>query len=199
MLGFCEIMLEDYQNALDSAGREYLGRIANAARKMGKLIDGLLGLSRLTRKELRKDTVDLSALASTLVADLQRVQPDRKITLVIEPGVQVRGDTTLLQVVLSNLLANAWKFTSKIPEAKIEFGRTERDGKSACYVRDNGAGFDMTYASKLFGVFQRLHSDEDFEGTGVGLATVQRVIQRHGGQIWAEGEPGKGAAFYFTL
>jgi signal transduction histidine kinase len=166
---------------------------------MGDLIDGLLRLSRVTRSELNWESVDLSAMARGIAADLQRTQPDRAATFLIEDGLVAQGDALLLRVALDNLLGNAWKFTAPRPDARIEFGREERNGRDIYVVRDNGAGFDMTFADKLFGPFQRLHGRTEFEGTGIGLATVQRIIRRHGGHVWGEGEVGRGAAFYFTL
>jgi light-regulated signal transduction histidine kinase (bacteriophytochrome) len=166
---------------------------------MGELIDDMLNLSRVARKEIRVETVDLSAMAQTIAAELRRSQPERQVELVIAEGMVADGDSGLLKAALENLLGNAWKFTGKRSEAKIEFGITRQDGISAYFVRDNGAGFDPAYADKLFGAFQRLHDAHEFIGTGIGLATVQRIIHRHGGQVWAESEVGKGATFYFTL
>jgi len=166
---------------------------------MGQLIDDLLSLSRLSRRGMRSQTVDLSALARTLADELRQSQPDRHVEFVIQPDLKVTGDENLLRVVLVNLLGNAWKFTGRCPQTRIEFGVEPREDASVYFVRDNGAGFDMAYVDKLFGAFQRLHSGVEFEGTGIGLATVQRVIHRHGGRVWAEGEVHKGACFYFTL
>jgi len=197
--GFSEILLEDYSDSLDTEGRDYLQRVRAASRRMAALIDDLLTLSRITRRKMHHETVVLSALARRIAAELQETQADRDVEFVIEDGVLAEGDAGLLQVVLQNLMGNAWKFTSKQPHPRIQVGVTENDGERAYFVRDNGAGFDMAYADKLFGAFQRLHSDEDFAGTGIGLATVQRIIYRHGGRVWAEGEVGQGATFYFTL
>ncbi len=199
--GFSQILLEDYSDKLDKEGEEHLGRVRAASQRMGRLIDDLLGLSRVTRGTLRRETVDLSALAADIAEDLEGSQPERRVEFVIAKGLFAEGDSGLLRVALENLLGNAWKFTGDEPEATIEFGYGAHRGSrtAAYYVRDSGAGFDMAYADKLFGVFQRLHSEKDFEGTGVGLATVWRVIGRHGGRVWAEGEVGKGATFYFTL
>jgi len=166
---------------------------------MAQLIDDLLGLSRVTRADFRRERVDLSALAETVAAELKRTAPRREVEFVITPGISVDGDMRLLQVVLENLVGNAWKYTGKCARARIEFGVSRQDGKVSYYVRDNGAGFDMAYANKLFGAFQRLHSSGEFEGTGIGLATVQRIVHRHGGRVWAEGAVGQGATFYFTL
>jgi light-regulated signal transduction histidine kinase (bacteriophytochrome) len=166
---------------------------------MAQLIDDMLELSRLTRVSMRLGTVNLSELAESIAAELKKAQPKRHVEVSIAPGLVAYGDAKLLRVVLENLLDNAWKFTSKIPHARIEGGITEHDGREVYFVRDNGAGFDMAYADKLFVPFQRLHRTTEFPGTGVGLATVKRLIHRHGGEVWAEGEVGKGATFYFTL
>ncbi len=197
--GFSQILLEDYADSLDEEGRAYLGRVRAASQHMGHLMDDLLDLSRVSRGPLRTGRVDLSALASDIVEELERSQPDREAKFVVAEGLEADGDARLLAVALENLLGNAWKFTSKKPAAKIEFGSFSENGTCVYYVRDDGAGFDAAYADRLFGTFQRLHNDDDFEGTGIGLATVQRVIHRHGGRLWAEGEVGKGATFYFTL
>jgi light-regulated signal transduction histidine kinase (bacteriophytochrome) len=166
---------------------------------MGELIDALLTLSRLSRVEMNYESVDLSALVRDIAAQLQKRETERQVEFVIEDDLLVDGDASLLQVALENLLGNAWKFSSKRPQARIEFSVMDYEGQAAYFVRDDGAGFDMAYADKLFGAFQRLHSMNDFSGTGIGLATVQRVIHRHGGQLWAEGAPDQGATFYFTL
>jgi light-regulated signal transduction histidine kinase (bacteriophytochrome) len=166
---------------------------------MGQLIEDLLQLSRLTRSEMRCERVDLSALAQEILDVLRAAEPERKIETAITPGIIVKGDRRLLQVALENLLSNAWKFTSKQPRARIAFGQTQVDEKQAFFVQDNGVGFDMAYADQLFGAFQRLHRTTEFPGTGIGLATVQRVIHRHGGRVWAEAAPGEGATFYFML
>jgi light-regulated signal transduction histidine kinase (bacteriophytochrome) len=159
----------------------------------------VLYLSRVTRADLRDQDVDLSALAALILSRLQESEPDRKVETKIRPGVMVRGDGQLLRIALENLLENAWKFTSKQAEARIEFGVTQAAGEPTYFVRDNGAGFDMTYADRLFGPFQRLHPQGEFTGSGIGLATVQRIVHRHGGQVWAEGLVGQGATFQFTL
>jgi light-regulated signal transduction histidine kinase (bacteriophytochrome) len=166
---------------------------------MGQLIDDLLKLSRLVRGELRRDAVDLSALAQAVADELRQREPQRQVTVVIAQVGIVQGDGQLLRIMLDNLLGNAWKFTAKHLQARIEFGVEARDGRVVYFVRDDGAGFDMAYGAKLFGAFQRLHSERDFAGTGIGLATVQRIIHRHGGAIWAEGAVEQGATFYFTL
>ncbi|GAF83270.1 unnamed protein product [marine sediment metagenome] len=171
----------------------------SATQRMGVLIDDLLTLSRVTRSEMRQETVDLSAIAQSIAEELQETQPERQVDFVIAPGLTTSGDSQLLHQLMENLLGNAWKFTGQHPKARIEFGTSQVDGKEAFFVRDNGVGFDMTYADKLFGVFQRLHSQDEFPGTGVGLAIVQRIAHRHGGQVWAEGKVEEGATFYFTL
>ncbi len=197
--GFSQALLEDYAGEIDAQGQDYLRRVRNASQRMGQLIDDLLKLSRLTRGEMRRETVDLSGMAQTIASELHKTQPERRVECLITPGLTANGDARLLRVVLENLLGNAWKFTSKCAQVRIEFGATEVEGESTYFVRDNGAGFDMTYADKLFGAFQRLHGDAEFPGTGIGLATVQRIIHRHGGRIWAEAELEQGATFYFTL
>lgn len=197
--GFSQALMEDYQDKLDEQGKDYLSRLRAASQRMGGLIDELLKLSRLSRSEMRKEPVDLSALAQEIAAELQQTQPERQVEFVISEGLATVGDRQLLRVALGNLLGNAWKFTSKRQQARIEFSITQNGDKKAYFVRDNGAGFDMTYAKKLFGAFQRLHDTTEFPGTGIGLATVQRIIHRHGGSVWAEGTMGKGATFYFTL
>ena len=166
---------------------------------MGMLIDNLLDLSRVSRAEVRTAVVNLSALARQVCDRQQAENPARRVECVIEPGLVARGDAVLLEVALANLLENAWKFTAPRETARIEFGRVKSGGTRVYFVRDNGVGFDMRHATKLFGAFQRLHKTEEFEGTGVGLATVQRIINRHGGRVWAEGAVGEGATLYFTL
>ncbi|MBL7208552.1 MAG: PAS domain S-box protein [Dehalococcoidia bacterium] len=197
--GFSQALLEDYADGVDDLGRDYLQRVRRAAQHMGQLIDDMLGLSRITRSDMHRDTVDLSALARSVAAELREREPERQVEFVIAEGAIANGDARLLHAVLENLLSNAWKFTRTRECARIEFGYTEGDGKPTCFVRDNGVGFDMTYVDKLFGAFQRLHSPEEFEGTGIGLATVQRIIHRHGGRVWAEGRVDQGATFSFTL
>ena len=197
--GFSQALLEDYNARLDETGRDYLRRLRSASQKMGELIDGLLKLSRLTRSEMHPQKVDLSALAEDISTRLQETHPDKRVKLVIDSGLSADGDPQLLRVLLENLLGNAWKFTGKTPRARIEFGSTANGGEKTFFIKDNGAGFDMAYKDRLFGAFQRLHDTADFPGTGIGLATVQRIINRHGGSIRAEGAVGKGAAFYFTL
>jgi signal transduction histidine kinase len=197
--GFSQVLLEDYAAQLDEAGRDSLNRVRAASQRMGTLIDDLLKLARVTRAEMRTEVVDLSGMARDIAVELQRTTPARQVEFAIAQGLEARGDAPLLQVVLENLLRNSWKYTAKQPRPRVEFGRVEGNGERAFMVRDNGAGFDMKYADKLFGVFQRLHSAAEFEGTGVGLATVRRIITRHGGRIWAEGAVDQGATFYFTL
>ncbi len=197
--GFSEALLEDYGAALDPTAKDYLGRIRTSSQNMGQLIDSLLRLSRVTSGELHRATVDLSEMATTIAAQLKASEPARSAIFDIAPGVTDEGDSQLLRRVLDNLLGNAWKFTVRRQPARIEFGSVVRDGKTAYFVRDNGVGFNMAYANKLFQPFQRLHSSSEFPGTGIGLAIVQRIIRRHGGSVWAEGEVDKGATFYFTL
>jgi signal transduction histidine kinase len=198
--GFSQVLIEDYSDKLDEEGVGYLGRVKSASRRMSELIDDLLQLSRVTRAPMERSEVDLSSLSRVIVAELEREYPDRKVETVIRQTPKTRGDERLLRVVLENLLGNAWKFTARNREgSKIEFGSISKDGATVFYVRDDGAGFEMAYSKKLFGAFQRLHTEDEFEGTGVGLATVARIIHRHGGEVWAEGEVGKGATFYFTL
>jgi PAS domain S-box-containing protein len=197
--GFSQALLEDYTEKLDDTGRDYLQRLRGASQKMGELIDGILRLSRLTRGEMHEEEVDLSQIAKDITARFKQTFPKRKADFIIDEGLTVKGDRQLLNALMENLLSNAWKFTSKVPRAKIEFGSVQNGDVRSYYVRDNGAGFDMNYADKLFGVFQRLHDNTEFPGTGIGLATVQRIINRHGGSITAEGKLGEGATFSFTL
>lgn len=226
--GFSHILLEEYAEQLDAIGQDYLQRVRASAHRMGHLIDDLLSLSRVSKSEMCCMTVDLSAIVLRIVRELQKNQPERQVVFVIAPSVLVQGDAGLLRIALENLLNNAWKFTAQQPSARIEFGkihgeweldtesheaedwRQEEFGNAlpsstpipdrvVYFVRDNGAGFDMAYSSKLFGAFQRLHTSQEFEGTGIGLAIVQRIIHRHSGRVWAEGAVGAGATFYFTL
>jgi PAS domain S-box-containing protein len=197
--GFSQILLEDYRDKVDAEGQDSLRRIRNASQNMGQLIDALLQLSRVMRSELRREPVDLSVLALSTAAMIQKSDPARPVRFHVANGLQAHGDRRLLGVVLQNLLQNAWKFSGRNPEPLIEVGSMDKNGKIAYYVRDNGIGFDMAYVGKLFTPFQRLHAKEQFEGTGIGLATVQRVIKRHGGKVWAEAAVGKGATFYFSL
>ena len=192
-------MLEDEGHKLSVEGRAALERVRAATQRMGRLIDDMLTLSRVTRKELMPEDVDLSAQAWEVVDDLKRHQADRVVDVRIADGMKVRADKVLVRGILENLLGNAWKFTSRTRPARIELGVQAGEGPRVYFVKDNGAGFDMAYVGKLFGAFQRLHAVTDFPGTGVGLATVQRVIHKHGGRVWAEGAEGKGATFFFTL
>jgi len=197
--GFSQALLEDYGKALEPEARDFLQRVRAATQRMAQLIDDLLNLSRVTRGELSRSRVDLSGMARAVAAELQKTQPGRAVEFVIADGLTAEGDPRLLRVVLDNLLGNAWKFTAKRDAARIEFGSSGNNGSHRFFVRDNGAGFDMAYAHKLFGAFQRLHGNGEFAGTGVGLATVQRIINRHGGKISAEGAVDRGATFHFTL
>jgi signal transduction histidine kinase len=198
--GFSRILLEDYADRLDEEGEDYLGRVRGASKHMDTLIEDLLDLSRVSRGPLRREVIDLSVMAKGIVKKLERSHPERRVKFVAQEGVVAFGDANLLAVALENLLGNAWKFTSKRDEATIEFGAVPHGGGGvAYYVRDDGAGFDPRYADKLFGAFQRLHGSEEFEGTGIGLATVARIVHRHGGRVWAESEVGEGATFCFTL
>jgi signal transduction histidine kinase len=197
--GFSRALVEDCAPTLSETGRGHVARVQAATQRMGQLIDDLLRLSRVTRSEMRRESVDLSALAAEVVADLRRRDPARRVDVRITPNLTVRGDRALLALVMENLIRNAWKFTSRGERATIEVGAGSLDGRHATFVRDDGAGFDMTYADKLFAPFQRLHSAAEFEGTGIGLAIVQRVVQRHGGAVRAEGAVGRGATFTFTL
>jgi len=196
--GFTKIVKEDYGRLLDRVGNDHLDRVLGAAARMNNMIDALLALSKLSSQPLARQPVNLSQLAGFVADDLRRQWPDRTLQIEIEPGMQVQGDPTLLRVVIENLLGNAWKYTSKTAVATIRFGRHAGDAQAFSVV-DNGAGFDMRFADRLFGVFQRLHSANDFPGTGVGLASVRRIVRRHGGEIWGEGEVGRGARFHFSL
>jgi PAS domain S-box-containing protein len=197
--GFSQALLEDCGDQLDETGKNYLQRVRNGVQRMSELIDDLLELARVTRSRMTPGEVDLSAMAREILNQLQHTQPERRVEMAVAPGLIVRGDRRLLRLALENLLGNAWKYTGKQAQARIEFGRESADGNPVFFVRDNGAGFDMQYAHKLFAPFQRLHHPSEFEGTGIGLATIQRIIHRHGGRIWAEAEPGKGAIFRFVL
>jgi two-component system sensor histidine kinase/response regulator len=196
---FSRAVLESQSERLDETGRQFLGRVREASQHMSQLIDDVLYLSRVTRANLREQEVDLSGIVTMLLSRLQESEPARVVETKVRPGVVVNGDGQLLRIALENLLENAWKFTGKEPSARIEFGVTQAASEPTYFVRDNGAGFDMTYADRLFGPFQRLHPQRDFPGNGIGLATVQRIVHRHGGRVWAEGLEGQGATFYFTL
>jgi signal transduction histidine kinase len=199
MDGFSLALLEDYADKLDDTGRNYLSRIRAASQRMGRLIDELLGLARVTRTELNKERVDLAPMARELIQSLQQQHPERHVRGEIEDSLVVMADKTLVHIVMQNLIENAWKFTARAADACIRVGRTTRDGQPVCFVADNGVGFDMNYADRLFGAFQRLHHENEFPGTGIGLATVHRIIRRHGATIWAESAAGAGATFFFSL
>ncbi|MDP9174515.1 MAG: PAS domain S-box protein [Planctomycetota bacterium] len=197
--GFSQALLEDCSDKLDAQGQDYLRRIRAGSQRMGQLIDDLLNLSRVSRGEMTRELVDISKMAHEVADELRAAAPERDAEFVVADGLSAQTDPRLLRIVLTNLLGNAWKFTAKQPHARIEFGSTGENGSKEYFMRDNGAGFDQAYAGKLFGAFQRLHAVKDFPGTGIGLATVQRIIQRQGGRVWAEGEVEQGATFHFTL
>jgi len=197
--GFSRILLEDHSQQLDEEGKKHLRRVSEAGLRMGVLIDDILRLSRVTRSELRRGMVDLSQLAQSVVAELQNASKERQVEFVIVPDLKINADQNLMRIVLENLFGNAWKFTQKHLDARIEMGVTEINNQTTYFIRDDGAGFDMAYVDKLFGAFQRLHDVKEFDGTGIGLATVQRIIQRHGGSVWAEAALEQGATFYFTI
>lgn len=197
--GYSHLLLAEYAAALDENGQTYLKRICAATERMGGLIDNLLALSRISLAETRTERVDLSRIAEDVLAGLREHQPERDLSVVVEPGLVAEGDPSLLRVLLENLLANAWKFTGRIDRPEIEFGRCESERGKPFFVRDNGAGFDLAFADKLFKPFQRMHAANDFPGSGIGLATVKRVVERHGGRLWVDAAVGRGATFYFTL
>ncbi len=197
--GWSQALAEDYSDKFDEQAKSYVSLVRSEASRMGRLIEGLLELCQSTHKELRRETVNLSQLTLEIGRDLQREQPDRQMDFHVAPGIIVQGDPVLLRALMQNLLDNAWKFTAKCPFSSIEFGEIKHEGHPAYFVRDNGAGFDMDRAAKLFVPFERLHRAADYPGTGIGLATVQHIIVRHGGKVWAEGGINKGATFYFTL
>jgi light-regulated signal transduction histidine kinase (bacteriophytochrome) len=198
--GYSEALTEDYGDRLDDTGRWYADRIQAATERMGKLIDDLLLLAQVSRTDMNTEPVDLSAEVTAITAELHAREPGRAVRFAIHDGVRVTADRSLIRTVLQNLVENAWKFTAKREDATIEFGGTEAgDARVRCYVRDNGAGFDPAFTGKLFQPFQRLHAVTDFPGTGIGLASVQRIVERHGGRVWAEGAVDQGATFYFTL
>jgi two-component system NtrC family sensor kinase len=199
MAGFSQILLKEYSGALDERGRHFLSRVRTGALRMGELVDGLLALSRVSRKPIEAHPVRLDTIAHRIIARFREAEPGRAVEARIQPGIMVSGDPSLMESMLENLIGNAWKFTSKRPDARLEIASTLSDSQVVYFVRDNGAGFDMAYADKLFGPFQRLHAASEFEGTGIGLATVQRIVHRHGGRIWAESAPGQGATFSFTV
>ncbi len=197
--GFSLALEEDFAEALNDEGRDYIRRVRSGVQRMGMLIDALLQLSRVTRSEVQRETVNLSQLATLIFEELRANDPERAVSFLTEENVIAEADPRLMRVAFENLLGNALKFTSKTPEAQVTFGETSREGQTVYFIRDNGAGFDMQYVDRLFTAFQRLHGDRDFKGSGIGLATVSRIVRRHSGEIWAEGETGKGATFYFTL
>lgn len=197
--GFSQALLEDYGDILDETGKSYLRRVRASAQLIGDLIDNLLDLSRLSRRVMKREEVDLSREARAVGERLRLGSPERRVEFVVADGITVPGDREMLGVLLENLLSNAWKFTAKEEMARVEFEARVEDGETQYYVRDNGVGFDMRYSARLFAPFQRLHADSGFEGSGVGLATVRRIVRRHGGRVGAESEPGRGALFYFTL
>lgn len=197
--GFSQLLLEDYSEQLDETGVAHLRRLQVNATLMAQLLDDLLRLSRTTRVELRRQSIDLSAMAESIIQDLAADEPDRVVEVSVQPALRGVGDLHLIRLALQNLIANAWKFTAQRPDGQITVGSTMQGAQQAYFVRDNGAGFDSKYKGKLFEPFQRLHSAADFEGSGIGLAIVQRVVLRHGGTVWAESSPGQGATFYFTM
>ena len=193
------MVVEDAGEKLSPEDKEHLARVRAAAQRMAVLIDGMLGLAHVTRQEMLVEDVDVSALAAEVLAELAEAEPGREVEAVVAPGLRANADAALLRAILANLLGNAWKFTGKHDAARIEVGVVDAGGERAFFVRDDGAGFDPVYATHLFGAFQRMHADGQFEGDGIGLATVQRLVTRHGGRVWAEAEIEKGASFYFTL
>jgi DNA-binding response OmpR family regulator len=197
--GFSKILVEDYAAVLDDQGRGHLHRVCSAAERMGQLIDDLLELSRVNKGGLNRAPSDLSAIARAVTTELERREPERQVETVIHGNMTASADARLVRILLDNLLGNAWKFTARVGSARVEFGAESREAGTVYFVRDNGAGFDMAYADKLFAPFQRLHTEAEFPGTGIGLATVYRVVDRHGGRVWAEGAVGRGATVFFTL
>jgi light-regulated signal transduction histidine kinase (bacteriophytochrome) len=196
---FSEALLSDHSDKLDEKARDYLQRVYSASQKMGQLIDALLSLSHITRQEMRRGEVNLSEMAESVVAELRAAHPERDIQFIIEPNLRANADPALIRILLANLLGNAWKYTANRSFARIEFGYAQNNGSSAYYIRDNGVGFDPDFADALFMPFQRLHSRKEFEGQGIGLTTVRRIVQRHGGKVWATGQVGRGATFFFTI
>ncbi len=200
LAGFSEALLEDYADRLDGNGRHCLERINGASRRLSQMIDAMLELSRLSRGQVQRERIDLGAMARDILDELRGAEPQRRVTVKIHDAMKAEGDARLVRVVMENLVGNAWKYSrTRRDEALIEVGTRREEEGPVHYVRDNGVGFDMTYADRLFAPFQRLHREEEFEGTGVGLATVQRIVHRHGGRVWAEATPGEGATFFFTL
>lgn len=196
---FTQALAEDLRYQLDDKSRDHLRRVLAAAARMSELIDALLELSRISRAQLGRHRVDLSSVALAVVDELRRRDLSRKVIATVAPDLVADADGRLIRILFDNLLGNAWKFTAKQPTGRVEIGSETRDGETVLFVRDNGAGFDMAYADRLFTPFHRLHSEQDYAGTGIGLATVRRIVERHGGRIWAESAPGAGATFYFTL
>jgi light-regulated signal transduction histidine kinase (bacteriophytochrome) len=200
IVGFSEVLTEQFGEVLGDKGRKHLGRVHAGALRMRELTEGFLALSGVVRTEIEREPVDMSALAEDVLREIREAEPNRSAEFVIQTGLRAMGDRVLLRAALVNLAGNAWKFTAKCQEARIEIGKTgDGPGEPAFFVKDNGAGFDMREAQKLFSAFGRLHKKEEFPGTGIGLATVQRIISKHGGRIWAQGRPNEGATFFFTL
>jgi PAS domain S-box-containing protein len=199
MTGFSTILMEEHSGALNPQANELLMRVSTASQRMAELIDALLQLARVTQQQMKRTEVDLSALAHAIIRELCDAEPERRTDIHIQDDLKVDGDPALLRSVLQNLLGNAWKYSAKNEQTHIELGCMQMDEERVFYVRDQGVCFDMRYAARLFGAFQRLHSPKDFEGTGIGLATVERIVRRHGGRIWAEAQPQQGATFYFSL
>jgi len=197
--GFSQLLLQDNADQLDPQSQDYLRRVRESAQRMGELIDDLLSLSRVGRAGLRRESVDLTSIARAVFDELQKKDPERRVNLRVAERLLAQADNGLMRVLFDNLLGNAWKFTAKVSEPRIEVGTDQQQGGTIFFVRDNGAGFDMNYAENLFRPFQRLHNEAEFAGTGIGLATVHRVVDRHGGRIWASGAVDKGATFYFTI
>jgi light-regulated signal transduction histidine kinase (bacteriophytochrome) len=197
--GFSEVLLEGDTGALNPASREHVRRIHSAAERMNELLEGMLNMAHISRAKMERVDVDLSGLARTIVADFTAHEPERQVDVVIADGLRARGDRRLLSSVLQNLLSNAWKFTAKSPAPRIEFGLRPEDGEMVFLIRDNGAGFNMAHSEKLFRMFERLHTAAEFAGNGIGLAVTKRIIERHGGKIWADSIIGQGTNFYFTL
>jgi light-regulated signal transduction histidine kinase (bacteriophytochrome) len=197
--GFSRMLIEDYGPSLDDAGRQYIDRVQASSQRMAQLIQDLLNLSRITRNAIERRRVDLAAIAREVASELRQSQPERICEFVIPPRAQASGDPSMLRILVENLLGNAWKYTSRHPTARIEFGTCELGGETVYFVKDDGAGFDMEFVRKLFHPFQRLHLASEFDGTGIGLATVERIVRRHGGRVWAEGAVEQGATIWFTL